>query len=550
MALISPMIGNMPVSPFFPASTFLSLRCLLISNYLFLGYDMPALEWHERLKEEMERRNNTHDTNAPGVRLLDCRNFYETDVGRFEGSEPLETHTFRDSWDALKERLADTPKDAHIMTYCTGGIRCVKVGAYLTQELGFTNVSRLAGGIIAYDRILNEKAPTEKPMFKGTNFVFDGRLGRPITEDSLGKCITCQSETSAVSNCRNENCHQRIVQCEDCRTAFSGTCSDACKHRLLNGAMRYRRNSVSDSPSETPRSTFKTLDEYSRGHSSPLPSIYPEMELNTRSLIPSGAHMISGSAQGKLLTQFASMTRNGRILELGTFTGYGTACLLEGAGLAGRVSPTVNTIGTRESGPYVLTMERDARAYDVAVSQISIIAELGMSEAAAESLCALRANNRLITNTSDTALVSLVYDSVITCELLKVSDGLAIVEEMSAGRGDLQPAPFDLVFLDADKTRLLEYTEALLSSDRVLKPGGMIVVDNVLWKGLVIEASSGTFSSFQESDSTEEEVLRRNRRARKLATKMHRFNSEIVKDCRVDVLVLPLRDGLSVIRKK
>jgi predicted O-methyltransferase YrrM len=121
---------------------------------------------------------------------------------------------------------------------------------------------------------------------------------------------------------------------------------------------------------------------------------------------------------------------------------------------------------------------------------------------------------------------------------------------MCAGRGDIQPAPFDLVFLDADKTRLLEYTEALLSSDRVLKPGGIIVVDNVLWKGLVLEASNGNFSSLQEFADTEDEALRRNRRARKLATKMHRFNSEIVKDNRVDVLVLPLRDGLSVIRKK
>jgi predicted sulfurtransferase/predicted O-methyltransferase YrrM len=529
-------------------------------SFLFEGYDMPPLEWHEKLKEEIDRRNKGETTkNTTGIRLLDCRNMYETDVGRFEGAEPLETHTFRDSWDALKERLADTPKDAPIMTYCTGGIRCVKVGAYLTQELGFTNVSRLAGGIIAYDRTLNEKVPAEKPLFKGTNFVFDGRLGRPITEDSLGTCITCGSETSAVSNCRNENCHKRIVQCENCRTSFSGTCSDACRHRIVNGAMRCRRNSMSDSSSSSAitnpnldqaKPKYKTLDEYSRGHSSPIPSIYPEIELNTRTLIPSGAHMVSGNAQGKLLTQFASMTREGRILELGTFTGYGTACLLEGAGLAGRALQNNNVIGSRASGPYVLTMERDAKAYDVAVTQLTIIAELGTGEAASEALCALRVNNQIITNVSDTASVTFEYDNIATCELLKVSDGLAIVEEMSAGRGEIQPAPFDLVFLDADKTRLLEYTEALLSSDRVLKPGGIIVVDNVLWKGLVLEASKGSFTSLQDVPDIDEDILRRNRRARKLATKMHRFNSEIVKDNRVDVLVLPLRDGLSVIRKK
>lgn len=301
---------------------------------------------------------------------------------------------------------------------------------------------------------------------------------------------------------------------------------------------------------QTQRPIFKTLDEYSRGHSSPLPSVYPEIEFNTRALIPSGAHMVSGTAQGKLLTQFASMTREGRILELGTFTGYGTTCLIEGSALAGHTLKNNNGIGSRESGPYVLSMERDAKAYDVAVSQLTLIAEFGFGESAAEALCALRANNQIITNPSDTASVSLAYDGITTCELLKVSDGLATVEAMSAGRGDLQPAPFDLVFLDADKTRLLEYTDALLSNDRVLKPGGIIVVDNVLWKGLVLEANNGNFSSLQDFADIEDEELRRNRRARKLATKMHRFNSEIVKDNRIDVLVLPLRDGLSVIRKK
>ena len=92
---------------------------------------MPALEWHQKLKEEKERRERGESNGAAAgaeVTILDCRNSYETDVGRFVGAEPLETQTFRDSWDALKERLADTPKDAPIMTYCTGGIRCVKVG--------------------------------------------------------------------------------------------------------------------------------------------------------------------------------------------------------------------------------------------------------------------------------------------------------------------------------------------------------------------------------------------------------------------------------------
>ena len=84
--------------------------------------------------------------------ILDCRTSYETDVGIFEGAKPLGTTNFRDSWGALKECLANTLKDAPIMTYCTGGVCCVKVEAYLTQEMGFTNVSRLAGVIMSTER--------------------------------------------------------------------------------------------------------------------------------------------------------------------------------------------------------------------------------------------------------------------------------------------------------------------------------------------------------------------------------------------------------------
>jgi len=117
-----------------------------------------------------------------------------------------------------------------------------------------------------------------------------------------------------------------------------------------------------------------------------------------------------------------------------------------------------------------------------------------------------------------------------------------------------QYAPFDIVFVDADKTRLIEYVDALVSGDRVLKKGGLILVDNVLWKGLVLDAASGggfdsDYERLQPSSCTEQELLKKNRRARKLANKMHRFNSAVVKDDRVEVLMMNLRDGLSMIRK-
>ena len=139
--------------------------------------------------------------------------------------------------------------------------------------------------------------------------------------------------------------------------------------------------------------------------------------------------------------------------------------------------------------------------------------------------------------------MSFVYNGA-GCELLRVNDALATVEEMASCNP--AQAAFDIVFVDADKTRLIDYVNALVGNDRVLKRGGLILVDNVLWKGLVLDAASGG----GHEPSEDEELIRRNRRARKLANKMHRFNSAVIRDERVEVLMMNIRDGLSLIRKR
>ena len=133
--------------------------------------------------------------------------------------------------------------------------------------------------------------------------------------------------------------------------------------------------------------------------------------------------------------------------------------------------------------------------------------------------------------------------------MLQVNDALATVEEMALGNPT--HGAFDIAFVDADKTRLVEYVDALVGNDRVLKKGGLILVDNVLWKGLVLDASGNNGRDSGDDESSEDKkLLRKNRRARKLANKMHKFNSAVVKDDRVDVLMMNLRDGLSMIRKR
>lgn len=59
--------------------------------------------------------------------ISDCRNTYESEMGTFQGAVPLNTSSFGESWQNLEQLLADQPRDRPLLTFCTGGIRCVKV---------------------------------------------------------------------------------------------------------------------------------------------------------------------------------------------------------------------------------------------------------------------------------------------------------------------------------------------------------------------------------------------------------------------------------------
>ena len=89
---------------------------------------------------------------------------------------------------------------------------------------------------------------------------------------------------------------------------------------------------------------------------------------------------------------------------------------------------------------------------------------------------------------------------------------------------DGQAGSFDFAFIDADKTGYSDYYELCLA---LLRPGGLIVVDNVLWGGAVLETST-------DDDDT---------RA------IQQFNAQLSVDQRVDLSLLPLADGLSLLRK-
>ena len=104
---------------------------------------------------------------------------------------------------------------------------------------------------------------------------------------------------------------------------------------------------------------------------------------------------------------------------------------------------------------------------------------------------------------------------------LKLQPALRTLEEIErAGRGG-----FDFAFIDADKTNYLAYYEKLLG---LMRPGGLITVDNTLWGGRVAD----------ESDDSADTVA------------LRAFNAQVYEDERVDMTLLPLGDGLTLLRKK
>ncbi|RLN59715.1 hypothetical protein BBP00_00006365, partial [Phytophthora kernoviae] len=211
-------------------------------------------QWHHKLKAR-------NDTNDSSTLVLDVRNFYEHEIGRFDGATRIMVDTFRDTFDALDEILEqhevqhDGQKPSEVMMYCTGGIRCEKVGAYLAQYKGVSNVQKLHGGIVNYMRFLKEnkkaeaearasssdavKIEEEVSLFKGKNFVFDQRCvgqlteSEEVTSDVLGRCFQCGEPCNHHTNCSNLMCHGLILQCPKCAANLLGSCTEACKQEVV-----------------------------------------------------------------------------------------------------------------------------------------------------------------------------------------------------------------------------------------------------------------------------------------------------------------------------
>ncbi|MEP6647984.1 MAG: O-methyltransferase [Saprospiraceae bacterium] len=205
------------------------------------------------------------------------------------------------------------------------------------------------------------------------------------------------------------------------------------------------------------------IQKYIDDHSNIEDGVLHEVERNTH-LHTLAPQMLSGSMQGKFLTLMTSLIQAKNVLEIGTFTGYGSICLARGITVPGGKLVTIDV------NP-----------------EFSFLVKKHLEMAGVE-------------------------DRVETL----IGDALKIIPA--------RKETWDVVYIDANKQEYVKYFNAVIDH---VRPGGLILTDNVLWSGKVVN----------EPDEVDAKVI-------------NSYNKMLVEDDRVEVIILPIRDGLSVARKR
>lgn len=205
------------------------------------------------------------------------------------------------------------------------------------------------------------------------------------------------------------------------------------------------------------------LEEYILSHIDEEPPALHELYryTNMHHLYP---RMCSGHYQGRLLKMLTAMINPGKVLELGTFTGYSTLSIAEGL----TKSATIDTVEIDDEKEEELRLRFSDSPYSRQIN-------------------------------------------------LYIGDALKIIEELDG--------PWDMVYIDANKRQYSDYLEAVVKKVPV---GRFILVDNTLWDMKVV-----TNELLHDSQT------------KAIAT----FNDALVNDKRFEKVILPIRDGLTLIRR-
>ena len=145
------------------------------------------------------------------VKLIDTRNEYEFNIGHFTNAINPKTKSFRDF--PKKMRQLGIKKNDEIVMYCTGGIRCEKISAFLQIE-GYNNVSQLDGGILTF--LENTKHTDNNNTWNGECFVFDNRVAvnKELNTGSYDQCHGCRHPITQIE--KSLKSYKKGVSCKYC----------------------------------------------------------------------------------------------------------------------------------------------------------------------------------------------------------------------------------------------------------------------------------------------------------------------------------------------
>lgn len=171
----------------------------------------------------------------PDTFVLDTRNAYEIGIGTFENAIDPKTESFRDFPRYVQENLGDKKKK--IAMFCTGGIRCEKASAYLTEQ-GFDSVYSLEGGILRY----LEEVDEDQSLWKGECFVFDQRVAvvHGMQRGTAEFCRGCRYPLLDAD--RQDPLFQAGICCARCVATLSDEAKKSNEARHKQMALAKERN--------------------------------------------------------------------------------------------------------------------------------------------------------------------------------------------------------------------------------------------------------------------------------------------------------------------
>nr|XP_002708210.2 thiosulfate sulfurtransferase/rhodanese-like domain-containing protein 2 [Oryctolagus cuniculus] len=189
------------------------------TSYKKPGIHLSPSEFHKEVEKFLSQANQEQSDTI----LLDCRNFYESKIGRFQGCLAPDIRKFSYFPDYVDKNL-DVFREKKVLMYCTGGIRCERGSAYLKAKGVCKEVFQLKGGIHKY----LEEFPDG--FYKGKLFVFDDRYALCYNSDVVSECSYCGAPWDQYKLCSTTQCRQLVLTCPACQgrgfTACCVTCQD------------------------------------------------------------------------------------------------------------------------------------------------------------------------------------------------------------------------------------------------------------------------------------------------------------------------------------